>query len=107
MQSETVRDQVTRLVRVQRDWADNAVSATISFQEHEKQQLADLLETYAADIKSISCLPRKHGYAQPPYEQIGEDEYEGMSAVIDHDSPLAVGGDFELTECDGGACPIR
>lgn len=105
--TETVRDQVERQVAIQEHWADNAVSTTITFKDHEKEQLADLLRENAKRMKSISCLPAAHGYAQPPYQEISRDEYDRMTALIHHDHPLTAGGDLEVDECATGACPVR
>ena len=94
-------------MRVQKFWADNAVSATLSFAESEKAELAGLLKKHIKDLKSTSCLPKNHGYAQSPYEAISSEEYAGMHALIDHSHPLTMGGDLEIEECEGGVCPIR
>jgi ribonucleoside-triphosphate reductase len=107
VQNQTVATQVGRQIIVQGAWADNAVSSTISFSEHEKPELARLLRKHAESLKSISCLPRKHGYEQPPYEEIDEGTYASLVGSIEHDHPLTSGGDLDTLECEGGACPIR
>lgn len=106
--TESVRSQVLRQVALQQYWSDNAVSGTISFNVNEKQQLANLLSTYIGDLKSVSCLPRAHGYAQPPYEEIDETLFRDMAAKIDFSHPLTTGGgEIEIEECEGGACPVK
>lgn len=105
--TESVKDQVERQVMLQSEWADNAVSTTISFHENEKDELAALLQKHAKDMKSISCLPKAHGYEQPPYEEIDETRYLSMSSGINNDHPLTAGGDLEIDECSTGACPVR
>lgn len=107
VQNETVKDQIERQLIVQEQWADNAVSSTISFAENEKEELAVLLEKNAHRLKSISCLPKKHGYDQPPYEAIDASTFDAMYARINHEHPLTAGGDLDTAECEGGACPIR
>jgi len=107
VQNETVRDQITRQLTVQETWADNAVSSTISFDDSEKEELAGLLKELTPRLKSVSCLPKKHGYQQPPYEAIEESTYAEMYGKIDHNHPLTIGGDLQVEECEGGACPIR
>ncbi len=107
VQTQTVRDQIERQVAVQTYWADNAVSSTISFGESEKSELAERLKQHAKDLKSISCLPKNHGYAQPPYEAVDEARYLELHARIDHNHPLTAGGELDTQECEGGACPIR
>jgi ribonucleoside-triphosphate reductase len=105
--TETVRDQVERQIAIQTLWADNAVSTTISYHEHEKEELADLLTIHGRHMKSISLLPAKHGYQQPPYENIDQVTFEELNRNIRHDHPLTAGGDLEVDECATGACPIR
>lgn len=106
-QEETAYNQVQRQVRVQRAWADNSVSCTISFHAWEKKTLASSLRVFARELKSISCLPTKHGYQQPPYEEISGHDFQERCATIDFSHPLTRGGDLQTEECEGGACPIR
>lgn len=107
VQTETLRAQFERQAALQKHWADNSVSATISFENNEKDELAELLAAYVPHLKSTSCLPKSHGYKQPPYEQIELEEYERMYAVINHDHPLVHDGDIETMECSSGSCPVR
>ncbi len=96
-----------RQLAVQHSWADNAVSATISFNKENPEELAACLEKYAPRLKSTSCLPRAHGYAQAPYEVIDADYYARLAGQINFDHPLTKGGEFEIEECSTGACPVR
>lgn len=106
--TETVREQFARQAAVQEWWADNAVSATLNFDpETERKELAECLKEYVPRLKSTSCLPKTHGYAQAPYEEIDELTYHRMYSVVNHDHPLVNGGDMEVEECAGGVCPIR
>ena len=64
---------------LQREWADNAVSCTISFNpKTEGHQIANLLGCFGPVLKSISLLPHSdHGvYPQMPYEGITREDYE-------------------------------
>jgi ribonucleoside-triphosphate reductase len=105
--TETIRDQFERQVALQEHWADNAVSATLSFHNHEKAELVGLLREFVPRLKSTSCLPRSHGYVQAPYEECSREEYEKRYAEIDHGSKLVSGGDFDIDECANGVCPVR
>jgi ribonucleoside-triphosphate reductase (thioredoxin) len=105
--NQTVKDQVDRQVTLQRYWADNSVSSTVSFGDDEKDALAECLKRSARGLKSISCLPKKHGYVQPPYQEIEEDEYQRRHEAINHAHALTRGGDLEVDACETGACPIR
>jgi ribonucleotide reductase alpha subunit len=108
VQNETIRDQIERQRRVQENWADNAVSATLSFNvETEKEQMAALLKEHVPHLKSTSMLAKSHSYAQAPYETITEDDFNRRSAAIKSDHQLARGGSFEVDECASGVCPVR
>lgn len=108
VQNEDLVTQFERQAAVQEWWADNAVSATLSFNpETETDVLAKSLEAYVPRLKSTTCLPKSHGYVQAPYEAIDEETYDRIAGQIDHDSPLVNGGDIEIEECSGGVCPIR
>lgn len=107
--SQTLRDQFERQLALQTHWADNSVSATITFAPDERHTLADLLREFAPRLKSTSCLPSAHGYAQAPYEEISPQDFKHLHAQIRHDHPLTSvrGEGLEVDECAGGACPIR
>lgn len=107
--TETIRDQFERQATVQKYWADNAVSATLSFDAvTEKELTAELLEEYVPQFKSTAMLAKSsHGYVQAPYEQIDESTYREMASTIRDDHPLVRGGNFEVDECASGVCPVR
>jgi ribonucleotide reductase alpha subunit len=108
VQTQSLRDQLERQATVQENWADNAVSSTISFTEEERGILAQNLKEFVPRLKSTSCLPHKHGYTQAPYEVIDEAKFNTMSRLIQHDHPLTRGGEMdEGGECAGGVCPVR
>ena len=92
-QSEvSVWEQMAFVAMLQRDWADNMVSNTITFGPQEESQLAHVLGMFAPVIKSTSMLPdldayaksrgEQPAYAQAPYEKITRDEHRRRSAAI-------------------------
>jgi len=107
--SESLRGQFERQAAVQEWWADNAVSATLNFDaETERGELAACLKEFVPKLKSTSCLPKSHGYEQPPYEEIDEITFKRMSGYINHEHPLVAQGEIEVADsCSSGACPIR
>ena len=106
--TETIRDQFERQRAVQENWADNAVSATLSFNaETEREELAACLKEHVPHLKSTSFLTKSHGYVQAPYEEIDEATYGTLYNHIRHDHPLVRGGEFEMDECASGVCPVR
>lgn len=108
VQTETIRDQFERQRAVQENWADNAVSATLSFDaETERDELAACLKEHVPHLKSTTVLSKSHGYVQAPYETIDELTYQKLYSRIQHDHPLVRGGAFEVDECASGVCPVR
>ena len=108
VQTENIRDQFERQALVQKYWADNAVSSTLSFDpDTEREETAELLEKYVPQFKSTSMLAKRHGYVQAPYEEVDELKFHEMASKINDAHPLVRGGEFEIEECASGACPIR
>jgi ribonucleotide reductase alpha subunit len=108
VKTETIRDQFERQAVVQKYWADNAVSSTLSFDpDTEREETIQLLEEFVPHFKSTSMLAKRHGYVQAPYEEINEATYRELHPRIQHDHPLVRGGEFEVDECSTGVCPVR
>jgi adenosylcobalamin-dependent ribonucleoside-triphosphate reductase len=63
---------------LQRHWADNQVSCTVTFNpEKEGDEIPNVLNYFQYHLKGISLLPRHDwgAYPQMPYEAIEEKEY--------------------------------
>lgn len=98
-------------------WADNAVSATLTFKPDEHHKIEPLLKAYNNKIKSTSLLPYTgHGYVQAPWEPITEEEYnERSKAVVVKPEDAykyfkftkTVSDELLDSDCVGGSCPIR
>jgi len=71
-------EQFSVVAMMQRCYADNAVSASIYFdQEKDKDDIEKLLAMYLPVLKSVSMMPTQTDvYAQAPYEKIDEATYE-------------------------------
>lgn len=104
----SVWEQVENLAQMQYYWADNQVSATITFTEDEAKDIPFILELYESRLKSVSFLPlTAHEYAQAPYQAITKEAYELASSKL---MPL----DFEAINtdeaqdmyCDGDKCEL-
>jgi len=104
----TIWEQFANAAALQRWWADNQVSITVSFRKEEEGDIKTCLEVYEDQLKSVSLLPLKdHGYRQAPYIPITAKEYEEMQSRI---SPMNLGGSkHEVTEvfCDGDSCTFE
>jgi hypothetical protein len=97
-------------VMAQRYWADNQVSATISFTPQEEEQLLPLLESKKGQIKGISFLPLRDEevYAQAPYEWVSEDRAQEMLSAVSHLGDLYAAGEEAIGDkfCDTDTCVI-
>jgi adenosylcobalamin-dependent ribonucleoside-triphosphate reductase len=103
----SLREKVDLAAQMQRYWSDNQVSCTADFDpDSEAGQIPGVLAAYEDRLKAIAFLPAaRHGYEQPPYEEITRRQYEHMTGSL---KPLrgAVPHEHELEAqfCDGGAC---
>lgn len=104
----SVWEQVENVAQMQYYWADNQVSATITFTPEEAKDIPKILELYEPRLKSISFLPLvEHNYPQAPYQEITQEMYIHASARL---KPL----DFahlntdETADlyCDGDKCEV-
>eukprot|EP00471_Norrisiella_sphaerica_P002388 CAMPEP_0184478974 /NCGR_PEP_ID=MMETSP0113_2-20130426/856_1 /TAXON_ID=91329 /ORGANISM="Norrisiella sphaerica, Strain BC52" /LENGTH=745 /DNA_ID=CAMNT_0026856939 /DNA_START=105 /DNA_END=2342 /DNA_ORIENTATION=- len=88
-------EQLSLAAFLQRHWADNQVSCTVTFDpETEGDQIQHALQYFQYQLKGISFLPRlpSGAYPQMPYEAITNEEYEKALAQIgdlDFDSDLS------------------
>jgi adenosylcobalamin-dependent ribonucleoside-triphosphate reductase len=104
-----LQEKLDLAAQLQRFWADNQVSCTADFDaEREAEALPRLLSAYEDRLKGISLLPRgRHGYAQPPYEDISREAYESLVVSL---RPIRAAPETEgLDEvsCDGDVCAGR
>ena len=98
-------------------WADNAVSATLTFQQDEINKIEPLLKAYNNRIKSTSLLPYVgNGYTQAPWQPITKEEYERRVSELQarpediydlFDLTQEIDDDLLDSDCIGGSCPIR
>jgi adenosylcobalamin-dependent ribonucleoside-triphosphate reductase len=78
-------EQLCLAAFMQRHWADNQVSATVTFDpEKEGPQIAHALQYFQYQLKGISFLPRHDfgAFPQMPYEAIDEEKYKKELAHI-------------------------
>jgi ribonucleoside-triphosphate reductase len=103
----TIWEQFANAADLQKYWADNQVSVTVTFKPDEVKDIASCLEVYETRLKSVSLLPLlEHGFAQAPYRAITKEEYLEMSEKIkDVDFTEAI---HEVTDkfCDGDTCVV-
>ena len=99
-------EQLEIAAQYQYYWADNSVSITVTFQEHEKDEIKDALEMYEARLKAVSFLKSEEtGYKQAPYEPITEEQYKQMTKKIKPIQKLDIDQAGSGTKfCDGDTC---
>lgn len=111
----SMTEQMQLAADLQRFWADNQVSVTVTFTKEEATQLGSALNEFASKLKSVSFLPlQDHGYVQAPYEAISKEKYEEMiSKVVPSNTKefaqiIAAYAQHDQTErfCDGGVCAV-
>jgi ribonucleotide reductase alpha subunit len=103
-------EQLSMAAFLQKYWADNQVSATITFDpQTEGSQIAHALDYFQYQLKGVSFLPKFEAgaYPQMPYEGIDEVEYRRRVAEL---GTLNFGATHESAEqekyCDGASCVI-
>lgn len=103
----TMWEQLSLVSFMQRHYADNQVSATITFDpDTEGDQIANALNFFQYQLKGISFLPKlKEGaYAQMPYEKIDAKQYQEKISKL---KPLRFNDKEDSTMerfCDGESC---
>ena len=79
----SIWEQFANAVDMQRYWADNQVSITITFKAGEADQIARALSCFDSQLKGVSLLPiSEHGYAQAPYITTGRQEVEAYAKTL-------------------------
>ena len=103
----SIWQQFVNAADLQKHWADNQVSITITFRKDESAEIRYCLEAFEDRLKSVSLLPLSdHGYTQAPYEEITKERYDSMvSKLKDLEIKLA-SHEADDKFCDGEACLI-
>lgn len=81
----TMWEQLSLAALLQRYWADNQVSCTVTFDpEREGKQIARALDFFQYQLKGVSLLPRAPilQYKQLPYEACTEAQYKEAVSKI-------------------------
>lgn len=106
----TWRQQADIIRRVQREWSDNSVSCTITYKKEDLPEIKQYLKDhFRNEMKTVSfLLYNDHGFVQAPYENITKERYLEMKSKTKPITSLELNeNDFELKDCEGGACPIK
>jgi adenosylcobalamin-dependent ribonucleoside-triphosphate reductase len=104
-------EQLSLAAFIQKYWADNQVSCTVTFDpETEGHQIASALDYFQYQLKGISFLPRLDygAYPQMPYEAVDKETYEELLSTVGKLSFGRIKGDDVEAErfCDNDVCEI-
>lgn len=106
----SIWEQLAMAAFLQKYWADNQVSSTVTFDpKTEANQIAPALNYYQYQLKGISFLPRYEAgaFKQMPYESCSDEEYKRRLDLL---KPLDFGKTNEKAEserfCDSSGCVI-
>ena len=104
-------EQLSLAAFMQKYWADNQVSCTVTFDpKTEGSQLPHALKYFQYQLKGISFLPRLElgAYEQMPYEEINEQVYNEIVKKLTHLSFANVKGEEAEVErfCNNDVCII-
>lgn len=106
----SIYEQAAVVAMLQKAWADNAVSNTLTVQPHEFDQIERVLALFAPQVKSMSLLPDIDNgvYQQMPLEKIHKDEYETrIKGMGDIDWSGLTGQDGQDSRfCTNDSCEI-
>jgi ribonucleoside-triphosphate reductase len=106
----SAREQLELAVLLQKHWADNSVSVTVTFDPvTEGPNLNALLKEFESQLKAVSFLPalEEGAYPQMPYESITPEQYLEMTKDLKPIQwPEQKSHDMNDVGCDGIACEI-
>lgn len=105
----TIWEQFQMAAFMQRYWADNSVSCTVTFdREKETNVIKRCLDHYQYHLKGISILPNSNDvFPQMPYEKIDGDKYNEMMQRIDDTLEFGstINNEPHVSEyCDNDSC---
>jgi len=103
----TMWEQLEIAGQMQRDWADNQVSVTITYQPHEAKDIPYALALYETRLKGVSFLPLdcRH-YAHAPFQPITNKEYEVYISNITDVDISNTRNEIVDKFCDGDVCLV-
>lgn len=104
-------EQLEYVKRLQTEWSDNSVSCTVYYKKEELPEIKEWLkQNYNNNVKTVSfLLHNEHGFAQAPYEEITEQQYNEYKALVTPIDSGNISEDdvLESFECIGGVCPVK
>jgi ribonucleoside-triphosphate reductase len=109
--NSTWKDQMDTIRKVQKEWSDNSVSCTITYNLEDLEDIKKYLKKhFRNEIKTVSFLLRfNHGFKQAPYIPITKKQYEIEILKVKPIKSISNINDesFEIDDCNSGSCPIK
>lgn len=107
----SIWQQFKDVADLQKVWADNMVSVTVTFNKSEVSQIPHCLSAFDTELKSVSLLPyAEHGYVQAPYIAAPRDEvlkYDAHLLPLDFSGLTSEGENAESNKfCTNDSCTI-
>ena len=106
-------EQLELWAKYQEHWCEHKPSITVYYRDSDFLEIGNWVYNNFDTISGISFLPYDdHSYAQAPYEQITEEEYNEMvkDFPTEFDWNLNESDDFtegaQTLACVGGACEL-
>lgn len=103
-------EQLDMVRKMQSEWSDNSVSCTVYYKHEDLPAIKQYLkEHFTNGMKTVSfLLSSGHGFKQAPYETISKELYEEEISKVKPLTTVTLNDDsFEVTDCVGGACPVK
>jgi len=102
----SIWEQVDNVAQMQYYWADNQVSATVTFKADEAKDIPRVLELYETRLKSITFLPLvDHNYPQAPYQEIpGEAYFQAVAKLSPLEFKALTTAEVQDLYCDSDVC---
>lgn len=82
-QTATVKSQIEAVVWIQRCWADNAVSVTVTYKSTDHDEVREQIKLHWKNLKSLSLLPNCESiYSQLPEEPCTKEKYFELNSKL-------------------------
>jgi len=104
----TAIEHLKMVMKAQEIWSDNSISVTVYYDKSELDDIRSFLASNWSNFKTVSLLPKTHGFIQAPIIPISEEEYKRYVTNIKEIDINIRGGDIiDDIGCDKGSCGIR
>jgi len=106
----SIWEQMHNAASLQKYWADNQVSITVTFRPDERDQIKRVLDCFQDGLKSVSFLMSDPSvvYPQAPYIKITKEEFDGIRNKIQSFEFSSETSTHERDDafCDGDTCEL-